>query len=168
MIKAEFKLDKRFKQRLVGRYERYTVEAGVLEDKPHRDPRPAKQGLGSLQGGPVRKMKQTSRGKISDVSENIRKVHGIDYLRIPVERRNSKDMKNFRKLLIELLQGKIRGYSKVEAALRAVIRNPILNKQYGANSRLTRAIKTFNRKLIDTGQFFKAIKAKVRSGRVQK
>lgn len=168
MIKAQFKIDQRFKKRLAARYERYQIEAGILEDKPHRKPRPAKQGLGTLAGGPVRKMKQESYQKISDVSENIRKQHGIDYLRAPVRKFKSKDMLAFRKAFGDLLTGKNKNYSKVEAAFRAVIRNPILHQHYGANSKLARAIKTFNRKLFDTGQFFKAITAKVRSGRVQK
>jgi len=164
LIKPEFKIDKRFKKRLQARYERFDLKAGILEDKPHKNPEPARKGLGALQGGPVRKQKAKTSTTLAKVSENLRKTQA-DYLRAPFEQPKSKPMIAFRRALGDLITRKNTNYSRVEAALRAVLRIPILQKKYGSNTPKTRKVKTFNRKLIDTGQFFKAIIAKVRSGK---
>jgi hypothetical protein len=50
---------------------------------------------------------------------------------------------------------------RVQNLLQAVIRNPILRGDYGRNAMSTARNKGFNRLFIDTGQFFRAIKAKV-------
>lgn len=165
---TQLKIDARFKKKLVARYSKYTAEAGVLEDKPYRLPRPASQGKGTLAGGPVRKMKNKTSGTVQEVAERIRKDLKIPYLTAPVEKPNSKDMKNFVAVFMQYTVGAFRSPSQVETALRAVIRNPIHAKKYGRNTRARAKVKTFNRKLFDTGQFFKAIRAKVRRTRVQK
>lgn len=231
MTDPTFKIDQRFKKKVQSYYERFGIQGGILEDKPHRIPKPAKpvkktkakpkaepkvksksrpkpkagkkkkkkgflsrfkntvkknvkkrvkkvlstkemkhalmvsdhrrRGLGTLEGGPVRLMQKRTRGTVAEVGEAIRKIHKVDYLREPFKDENSPDMKKLRKALANLLKGKA-GYSKVETAFRAVLRNPILKRKYGANSAQAKRVKTFDRKLIDTGQFFKAIKAKVR------
>lgn len=40
-----FQIDKRFKKKVRARYERYTLEAGVLKNKPHKEPRTAQSVL---------------------------------------------------------------------------------------------------------------------------
>lgn len=170
-VNFKIQLDPRFKKKLVGRFEKYQFQVGILEDKPHTPPRPASQGLGSLQGGPVRKLKRSARSyqSVGNVSESLRKryrlANGANFFSAPL-RKKSKDMKVFLAAFQDLVTGKTRSYSKTETALRATIRNPILRRAYGSNTAATRARKTFNRLLIDTGQFFKAIKAKVRVRRV--
>lgn len=224
MINPTLKIDERFKKRVQARYERYDVQGGILQDKPHHDPRPAKQvqkqrrkmkakkettedkkkkqttakkkkktlfqkvkgkikkatttkaekgkklraaharrGLGTLEGGPVRLQKNTTTSTTATIAERIRKELGIDWLRTPVRRENSPEMKQLRKAFFDLLRGKNRNYSAVEAKFRAVLRIPILKGRYGRNTPAAARAKTFNRKLIDTGQFFKAIMAKVKS-----
>jgi hypothetical protein len=227
LIQATLKVDERFKKRVKARYERFDVQGGVLEDKPHHEPKPAKRakkkqkkqrvqskqqhesgadkakkktkakkkkaslfqkvkgkikkaattkadkakkmraahrarGLGTLEGGPVRLQKPKTWGTVAEVGEAIRKIHGIDYLRTPVRRENSPEMKELRKAFFDLLRGRNKNYSAVEAKFRAVLRIPILKARYGRNTSAAARVKTFNRKLIDTGQFFKAIIARVR------
>ena len=55
---------------------------------------------------------------------------------------------------------------RAENLLQACVRNPIRAGEYGPNSPLTVLIKGFDRAMIDTGQLFKAIKARctVRGG----
>jgi hypothetical protein len=49
---------------------------------------------------------------------------------------------------------------RLENAVQAVVRNPILRGDYGSNATSTIASKGFDKLGIATGQFFKAIKAK--------
>jgi hypothetical protein len=46
-------------------------------------------------------------------------------------------------------------------AIQAIVRNPILRGDYGRNNLFTQKVKGFNRLMIDTGQFFNNIKARV-------
>lgn len=225
MIDATLKVDERFKKRVQARYEKYNVQGGILVDKPHHDPRSAKQvkeerktkrvrskaateeskkkkqtvakkkkatllqkvkgkikkatrtkadkdralrksharrGLGTLEGGPVRLQKPTTRSTTAAIAERIRTELGVDWLRAPVRHENSPEMKALRVAFFRLLTGKNKNYSAVEAKFRAVLRIPILKQRYGRNTPAAARAKTFNRFLIDTGQFFKAIVAKVR------
>lgn len=171
LIDFRAQLDSRFKKKVLGHYEGYQFQVGVLKDKPHYAARPASRGLGTLQGGPVRKTnRQKKYGTVARVSESLRKrfkgPSGGNIYTDPFRRSRSKDMRAFLRAFNLLVSGKTKNYGAVEAALRAVVRNPILRRTYGANSAVTRKIKTFDRLLIDTGQFFKAITAKVRK-RVQ-
>ena len=52
------------------------------------------------------------------------------------------------------------------AALRAVVRNPMLKGEYGPNKPSTIRAKGFDRFSIDTGQLYTAIGAKVRVKRL--
>lgn len=232
MSESTFKIDERFKKRVQARYEKYDVQGGILVDKPHRNPRPAKRnadgvmkkvraqqpktektnrkktvqkkkkktfsqrvkgkvsklkaktkagrakaaakaaermradhrsrGLGTLEGGPVRLMKNSTYSTNAEIGEKIRKEHGVPWLTDPIHKYNSKEMKELRKALYDLWTGKNKNYSAVEAKFRAVLRIPILRQRYGRNSEATARNKTFNRFLFDTGQFYKAIIAKIR------
>lgn len=236
MIKPTLKIDERFKKRVQARYERFNVQGGILQDKPHHEPRPAKEvlaarekvrgaskpketvakkaekktkaakkkktllqkvkgkakkaltskkakeakrskalaashrrrGLGTLEGGPVRLKSVKTRSTTATIAERIRTELGIDWLRTPVRRENTPEMKALRKAFFDLVTGKNRNYSAVETKFRAVLRIPILKKRYGRNTPAAAKEKTFNRFLIDTGQFFKAIVAKVSSNKGKK
>lgn len=161
MIDVDIKLDKRFSKTLAARYEGYELRAGILEDKPHRSALPASRGLTSVGGGPARKKSSRTRGMVSDVAKAV--SGHVDYLGAPLARTTSNDMKAFRREFGKVLTGQTQSLTRVETALRAVFRNPILQGKYGRNSRAWAKVKTFNRKLIDTGQFFKSILARVRS-----
>lgn len=175
VVTPGMKMDKRFKNRVMGRYDRYTFETGVA-DKPHRmpkEPRVLKSGklgktpkLGSLEGGPVRKtVRQTKSTNLKIAIKNQRKYK---FMTAPFQKRTSKDLRAFIKAFFNLAAGKIKKKSDVAKLVLAVVRNPILRGDYGRNTMITRQIKGFNRLMIDTGQMFKSLRAYVRSRRVQK
>lgn len=161
-----FKLDRRFTDRAKGLLEKYHFEVGVLQDGVHKAPE--EKGLGSYAGGPVRKTSHTSSGKtISQVSAEVRARTGINIFTSPFQAKKNKDIVNFVHDYFELCMGRTQK-KRVENLLQAVVRNPILRGDYGRNSAPTAKIKGFNRLLIDTGQLFRAITAKVRLGNVSK
>jgi len=214
------------------KFGRYQLQAGVLRDRPHKEPKPVKQalaemsqakrrpkqvnpktnpkpkskakraktkskgvvkqakkkisslleskkskaekrkkamirsnrarGLGTLEGGPVRLKKASTKGTVQQIAQYMRKRHGIPFLREPFLKDKSPEMKTLKRELMKLISGRVKGYSKVETALRAVIRVPFLKKRYGRNSRAAQRTKTFDRLGIDTGQVFQALDGKVR------
>lgn len=160
----QLKLDKRFQKRAQGRFGRYQFEVGVLEDGPHKEPRVGARGQGgadvltSYAGGPVRK-KSSKVGPltIAEVSAANREHLGFNYLIDPFEKRTS-DIIKFTKEFFRLAFGRSEK-RRAENLLQAVVRNPILRGDYGSNAALTKRIKGFDRKMIDTAQLFKAIKA---------
>jgi hypothetical protein len=164
VINAQFRLDRRFRKTLSGRFERFDIQVGILEDKPHKTPR-SPRSIGSLQGGPVRKVSARTNGMVSQVSERMRKRY--DFYRKPFKKK-SPDVRKFVRAFFELATGKTKSYGKTRTALRAVIRNPILKGAYGKNRMRTRLKKGFNRLMIDTGQMFKGINARIRSRRGKK
>ena len=156
-------LDKRFKKRVRGMVQRHSFEVGVLEDKPHRqaqwrtkeNPNPT----ASYAGGSVRKTTRKSYQTISEVSEHLRQFLGFNYLTKPFQKKSSQILKftnEFFKLTFGRSQKK-----RVENLLQAIVRNPMLRGDYGSNSKKAQKIKGFDRLTIDTGQLFKAIKARV-------
>lgn len=158
------KLDKRFYKKARGVYEKYNFDVGILQDSVHKAARPASKGLKSLYGGPARRTSQKPDGTMSGISENLRAKVGNFYT-APFKSRANRDIRRLVKNFFDLVQGRTQA-KRLENTLQAVIRNPILRGDYGSNKELTRKIKTFDRLMIDTGQFFKSIKAKVRRNRV--
>ncbi len=162
----QLKLDKRFKKNVQGRFGKYNFAVGILEDKPHREP---KRGVPGLQGqeiinlyagGPVRQATRKDSGvSISEVSRRVRAHIGFNYLTEPFKRR-SEDIIKFTDAFFKLAFGRSQAKRAVNL-LQACVRNPILRRDYGANSPLTQKIKGFDRFMIDTGQLFKNIKASV-------
>lgn len=151
-----------FGQILKGKIEPYGFQVGILKDGPHKNPKSKKKGLKTFAGGPARKIGSKSDGTISEVSAEVRKRAGFNYLRKPFNNKNDdavKMLKTFFQLVFADSEGSKR--KRLENLLQAIVRNPILRGTYGRNRRLTADIKGFNRKFIDTGQFFKAITAKV-------
>lgn len=159
MAKPQLTLDKRFKNRVSARYEKYQFEGGVLDDVPYRTPKSKRKGLGTLRGGPVRKQSQNTKGKVSDVAKVMRKK--TNFLQAPFAKPRSKDHRLFRNELFNLITKKGGRKSKAESLFRAIIRNPMLKKAYGRNADSTIKTKGFNRLLFDTGQLFRNIKAKM-------
>lgn len=157
--------DERFKKRIVARYERATFEAGILVDSPHRRPQSAKRGLGTLRGGPVRKKSFKTQGTVADVGERIRKFHNVQYLTAPFEKPRSKEMLAFRKQMGEFLTQTDPSRSKIQTLFLRIIQTPILEGRYGRNTPYWAKVKSFNRFLFDTGQFFRSLAAKVRVSR---
>ncbi len=166
------KLDKGFKERLRGRFGKYSFEVGVLEDGPHKLAARGARGLKgkdvirSYAGGPIRKKSSKDSGlTIAEVSAANRARLGFNYLIAPFKKRSS-DIIKFTKVFFDLAFGRSEK-RRAENLLQAVVRNPILRGEYGPNSPVTRKIKGFDRPMIDTAQLFKSLRAsvKLRSGR---
>lgn len=162
----EIKLDSRFQKKVQGIIGKYQFQVGVLEDAPYLNAKRGARGqhgqdvLATYAGGPIRQKSRVQSGKmISDVSHANSERLGFNYLTKPFEKPDS-DLIRFTKAFFELaFQGKQK--KRCENLLQAVVRNPILRGEYGPQSKLTTAIKTFIRPMIDTGQLFKAITARV-------
>jgi hypothetical protein len=165
----QLKLDDRFKKRVEGRFGRYRFEVGVLEDGPHYEAKRGQRGLKgrdvitAYAGGPVRRKSSQDAGvTIAQVSEENRLRLGFNYLIQPFKKRTS-DIIKFSNEFFKLAFGRSEK-KRAENLLQAIVRNPILRGDYGSNSKLTIKIKGFDRKMIDTAQLFKALKAKCHEG----
>ena len=174
------KMDGRFQKEARGRIEKFYFETGVLEDKPHRLPKKRLKGektnspglLKTYAGGPARATGRRKSGlTIAQVSERLRKNTGINFYTRPWKKTASKastDLVRFIRSFMKLITqgGKLQEKKRLENALQAVVRNPILRGEYGKNSPATAKAKGFNRFMIDTAQLFRAIKSRVRLRRV--
>ena len=164
-MKLEF--GKSWAKKLQGRIEMYEFDVGVLDDKPHKNPvvhgRFEEPQLGSYAGGPVRKTSREESGvSISDVLIENQERLNINLLLRPFQEQGSDLIKFTTYFLRYVAEVKGSSIRRVENLLQAVVRNPILNQEYGQNNASTADAKGFDRHLIDTGQTFKAIKARAR------
>jgi len=153
-------------KKLKGRIERYDFEVGVLEDKVHMDPivqgRFDEPDLKNYAGGPVRRTSR-QKGSLSVgnvLVENMKRLN-INILQRPFQERNS-DILKFTDYFLKLVVGGKASVKRLENLLQAIVRNPILKQEYGSNKSSTADEKGFDRHLFDTGQMFRAIRAKVK------
>lgn len=167
-------LDKKFKKKVQGIFGKYEFEVGILQDRPHRSPQTIRKGqsqgsnLSAYAGVTVRKATRKPSGQtVAQVSKELReRMRPFNYLVDPFKEssfvfsRNNKELKLLMKRFFDLCFGRTQP-RRLENALQAMVRNPILRKDWGTNSPLTQKIKGFNHKLMDTAQLFKAIQAKV-------
>lgn len=164
-VSFRIKLDRRFEAQAKGRIEKFYFDVGVLEDRPHKAPVSQKKGLKSFAGGPARKVGRKNYGlTVADVSERLRKETRINFYTRPWKMKKNADLVLFVRSFMRIISqgGKLREKKRLENALQAIVRNPILRGDYGSNSAATQKTKGFNRLMIDTGQLFRAIKARVR------
>jgi hypothetical protein len=170
MKKASLKLDGRFKKQVKGRVEGHIFDVGILENKAHKLPRSKKEGLSAYAGGPVRKKSRIGSGAtLAEVSEDVRKNLKINFYQRPFRMKANKDILRFSKVFIKSIMtdnGTIKEKRRLENLLQAIVRNPILRGDYGINTIATASRKGFNRLMIDTGQLFNGIKARVGKRRV--
>ncbi len=139
-------------------FEQYSFEVGVLQDGPHKVALPKSRGLRVVAGGPARKTGSKVEGTLAEVSEENRKK--TELFTKPFKKKTS-DITKFTREFFKLTFKKST-VKKVEVFLQAIVRNPILKGAYGDNTAKTAKTKGFNRFMIDTGQFFRSIKAKVK------
>lgn len=156
-------LGKTWGKKLQGRIEEFEFEVGVFpdQDKMHRLPAEP-QVITQYAGGPVQRAGKDT-GPISTgqvLVENMKRLN-INLLLRPFQDRNDEILR-FTKAFLELVVKKNLSIKRVENLLQAIVRNPILRQEYGANKAATADAKGFDRHLIDTGQMFKAIRAKVK------
>ena len=162
----KMELSKSFVKKLENRIGRYEFEVGVLEDKSHYMAQEAAlfgdSPTRDYAGGPVRKATRQESGKtVGEVLVDNMERLNINLLSRPFQDQSSEIMKFTRAFLQMATGGKI-SLKRVENLLQAVVRNPILKQEYGSNSSFTADNKGFDRHLFDTGQMFKAIKARAR------
>jgi len=163
MTSIGIKLDRSFVKQAKGMFEKYEFQVGILQDADHKKAMEPSAGLKSYAGGPVRRKSSQSSGKtISEVSEDLRKRIGVNFYLHPFSSKKNQDILNFVKSFFELCMGRTQA-KRAENLLQAIVRNPILRGDYGRNTEQTVKKKGFNRFMIDTGQLFRAITAKVRT-----
>ena len=158
----ELKLSRNFTKSMANKVGKYEFEVGVLGTVAHKEPKSNKEPAGSYAGGPVRrKSSEGSEGTAGDILVKNMKRLNTNLLSEPFEKKNS-DIIRFMKGFFNLVAKRGMSEKRLENLLQAVVRNPILKKKYGQNTSTTADNKGFDRHLIDTGQMFKAIKAKVK------
>lgn len=161
------KLGNSFQKKLTSRIEGHEFEIGVLDDKDHRPPVETPlfgmPNLGSYAGGPVRKIDRAgiSTKTVGEVFIENQERLGVNMLWEPFEKEGSDIVKFMRAFLKFAVSGKV-SIKRVENLLQAIVRNPILRQEYGPNSPSTADMKGFDRHLFDTGQMFKAIRARAK------
>lgn len=162
----KLQLGKSWEKKLESRIEGFNFEVGILDDKPHKEavetPRFQTPNLGTYAGGPVRITSRKESGKsIGDVLvENMKRLN-INLLWAPFQNPDA-EIHKFTRAFLQLVVKKGMSPKRVENLLQAIVRNPILKQEYGRNKSTTADAKGFDRNIIDTGQVFKAIKAKVK------
>lgn len=159
-----FQLENKHSKNLKGRIEGYEFEVGILKDGQHKDALNKSEGLSSLAGGPVRrKSRFKSPRTIAEVSVSIRENTRINIYTTPFKSKVSPEIIKFSRQYIKSLvtTGVMKEKRRIENLIQAIIRNPITRGEYGKNAKSTAKEKGFNRFLIDTGQLFRAIKARI-------
>ena len=162
----KIELGKSWGRKLQGRIDGFEFEVGVLEDKPHMNP--VEHGLletpqlKSYAGGPVRRTsRQPGESTVGEVLvENMKRLN-INILLRPFQEKNSDILKFTEYFLRLVVRRPGTSIKRVENLLQAIVRNPILKQEYGPNNPSTADSKGFDRHLFDTGQMFKALRARV-------
>lgn len=154
-------------KKLQRRVNNVEFEVGVLDDSPHKLPVEQKlfetPQLKTYAGGPVRKTsRQLSGVSVGDVLVQNMERTNTNFLLEPFLKKDSEIMK-FTNYFLRYVVGRP-GISikRIENLLQAIVRNPILNQEYGPNDSATADNKGFDRHLFDTGQMFKSIRARMK------
>lgn len=176
-----FKWDARFTKEVRARIEQFDLNVGILEDGPHYNPKTKTQivaGLekkgkgassfvqavhGTYAGGPVRKAGRKIGGTLSEVSKSVREKLKVNFYTAPFRKPSGKsiELQRFLREFVKYVRADNKSdVRRLENAMQAVVRNPILRGEYGSNSPASANAKGFDRLLIDTGQLFKAIIAR--------
>lgn len=159
-------LGSQWSKKLQSRVNNVEFEVGVLDDSPHKDP--VDQGLfetpqlKTYAGGPVRKTSRKTSGVMTGqiLIDNMERTNH-NFLLEPFQKKNS-DIMKFTRYFLQYIVGRPgASIKRIENLLQAIVRNPILNQDYGPNTATTADNKGFDRHLFDTGQMFKSIRARV-------
>lgn len=133
---------------------RYTVQAGVLEDKPAAKPA---EGTTRRPMGEVRKRKGQAQGvSLRDLMAKFNTSYNI--LLAPWRNPNNKEVAQVVDDIAKDLNHKGRWLARIKAGVQAVIRNPIKRKEYGSNTQATQKRKGFDWLFVQTGKLFENIK----------
>lgn len=136
----------------------YTFEVGILQDAPKKL---RKKGASkNFAGMSINANGKTSTGaslaQVAKFNDNR-----FGWLKKPFKLSGNKEvLAVVKEIAAQTFGKKTLNNKRLENAVQAVIRNPILRGDYGSNAASTIKQKGFDKLGIDTAQFFKAIKAK--------
>ena len=136
--------------------DKYTIDVGILQDKPSYAPIDGRYKMYAGQKLAVTGRKIT--GSLTDVARQLDKR--FHWLERPWRIEQNQDVIQVVNDIIESINMNHTGKQRVLNGVQAVIRNPILGDYYGRNSARWASKKGFNKLLMYTGQFFQNIKAK--------
>lgn len=136
----------------------YNFEVGILSDQPKKM---RKKGSSKNYAG----LKVSAIGKTSPKVSLAQVAKYTDnqfkWLKKPFTLSKNKEViAVVKEIASQVFSKKSTDNKRLENAVQAVIRNPILRGDYGSNALSTIKQKGFNKLGIDTAQMFKAIKAK--------
>jgi len=140
----------------------YIFEVGILQNAPKKlRKKGATKNFAGLQVNALGSVSKKRPTTIAYVGEILEKYH-FKWLTRPFKTKglNHDVKKVVDELAAQIFGKKSKNNKRLENAVQAVIRNPILRGDYGKNMAATIKAKGFDKLGIDTGQFFKAIKAK--------
>lgn len=156
-----------------GEISKFKFDVGILQNKPHFEV--LKRKIGTKNGKPVyakswyqyaglNLLRHGSKpdGTLNKVAAEMDEL--FKWLRRPFLLKRNKDLIWVINFMVDIMSGKD-NRRRIENAMQAVVRNPILRGDYGRNSQKTAKEKGFNKLLMRTGQLFKNVKARL-TGRV--
>jgi hypothetical protein len=136
---------------------------GVLDAAEHKSAQTQfeSKGLKSFHGLQARKVTNLIDGATQEIGGELEDQY--KWLREPFADGNEKqkEIQDFAKNYIAEIQKDKKNENRLVNLVQAIVRNPILRRDYGSNSEKTQKIKGFDSPMIDTGQFFNSIKARV-------
>lgn len=149
-----------------GELGKYKFQVGILENKRHYLPAEGDTYLTKGQNVWYNyaglKLRRPSSFKYSGTLYQVARDMDAAYkwLRKPFLLQSNADLLSVIQFVVDNMNGKDTRQRLINA-IQAVVRNPILRGAYGKNSARTAKKKGFNKLLMDTGQLFKNIKARL-------
>lgn len=135
--------------------DKYQVELGILKNEPKK--LPIYGQFKTYAGQQLLRAGKQTKGTLVDVAVDL--DNRYKWLRRPFIEEKNKEVAQVVNDIVKAMNGKA-DRQRVLNGMQAIIRNPILRGDYGRNSPKTAQEKGFNKLLMATGQFFKAIKAR--------
>jgi len=137
----------------------YKFEVGILKDEPKKlaNHKASANYAGMKVSGSKGRSSKLSVAEVAKYTDKRFK-----WLKKPFTEKGNKEVIEVVKELSKQAFGKgSKDKKRLENAVQAVIRNPILRGDYGQNKTSTAKAKGFNKLGIETAQMFKSIKAKI-------
>lgn len=162
MLEIEINLGDDFLEANVKAFESQRVRVGVL-DEFQMAAIPAKEkdrGLKTLRGTGEKARKIRTRSKtlsLRQLAVYLDSQYGV--FTNAISNANNLDLNQVTQEMIKAFTGGDVEKRRIENAAIALIRNPIMRKDFGSNNRRTSRVKTFDWPMVDTGTFFLNIKA---------
>ncbi|CAH9011604.1 putative neck protein [Vibrio phage 236O40-1] len=162
MLEIEINLGDDFLEANVKAFESQRVRVGVL-DEFQMAAIPAKvesRGLKTLRGTGEKARKIKTRSKtlsLRQLAVYLDARYGV--FTDAINNANNLDLNQVTQEMIKAFTGGDVEKRRIENAAIALIRNPIMRKDFGSNMRETSRAKTFDWPMVDTGTFFLNIKA---------